>query len=196
MDCLPLSFIFGLDGQISKQMHRMQEIVRSDSLTRAFLQLSSRSKQRLYLLERATKKPVHVSLAQLPIGKLFLFGDEGFTLQRMAIDMVLLAGEVPIPLQHAPALRSTGKTPEPAVRRHNAFIAMATARKIDADDETARERRERRSSEAKAKRSAALATHSHSVNVIPADEQEEEVQAAVRQIMERVEHDCQREAHN
>mmetsp|Transcript_6967 Transcript_6967/g.17828 ORF Transcript_6967/g.17828 Transcript_6967/m.17828 type:complete len:229 (-) Transcript_6967:104-790(-) len=175
MGCL--QFLWLDDSDLARQIRRMAEIVSSDSVTRAFLQLmqkhgSSNAKvKRFFLLDRLTRKPVRVhSLDELPIGRLYLYG-EGHTLVRCASDKVLLAGKVPIPLSvpsmpkavqrctpdaGSPAIRSGAATPEPAMKRHNVFLSVAMSRKVDADDDAAKQRRERRAAEARAKRHAAV----------------------------------------
>lgn len=167
-----LQFLFE-DSDLARQVRKMADVVSSDSVTRAFLQLAQKrgsadpTVKRFFLLDRTTRKPVRVhSLSELPIGRLYLYG-EGHTLVRCAVDKVLLAGKVPLSIAPMPKLvqrspdqpragiRSGAATPEPAMKRHNAFLSVAMARKIDADDEAARQRRERRAAEARAKRRAA-----------------------------------------
>lgn len=168
MDCLHLLELWSrIDESLGRQIRRMAEIVSSDSITRAFLQLSQRSgKGRLYLLDRATRRPLRVSsLSQLEIGRLYVYG-EGHTLQRLAADTVLLAGKIRIPLRVSAPVQGcsppplvTMRTPEPELCRHSALAGAAQNRAPDLDVAAAAERRrEKRAAEAQAKRHAALAT--------------------------------------
>jgi hypothetical protein len=166
MDCLPFLGGSWAADSLGSQIKRMAEIVRSDSVTRAFLQVSQRGGRTIYLLDRTSRKPLRLAdLSQLEIGRLYIFG-EGHTLLRSAADTVLLAGTISIPLSVAegrrcspPPLR-TSRTPEPAVCRH--IIFSQQSRTADADDDLAKDddahrRRERRAAEARAKRVAGLA---------------------------------------
>jgi hypothetical protein len=172
--------LFGcLDGDVrrlSKAIQRMADIVSSDSVTRAFLALSQRrdpSQRRIHLLDRATRRPMFVtSLAQLPLGRLFVFG-EGHTVQRISNDRVLLAGKISIPLCTAtPVLELDAEptaeldgvaTPEPAASapqwRRAAVLTSerTTAFAPVALSDAAREGHARRADEVRAKRVASLA---------------------------------------
>ncbi|KAG8469055.1 hypothetical protein KFE25_007573 [Diacronema lutheri] len=167
MSCLPFVELRArFDETLGHQIRRMAEIVSSDSLTRAFVHLSHRSDkatERIFLVDRATRRPLRVtSLAQLEVGKLYVFG-EGHTLQRMAVDTVLLAGKIRIPLALggacAPPPLRTMRTPEPELCRQ---LCATQARGTRAEDDAARARRERRVAEARAKRERARAAVVHS----------------------------------
>ncbi|KAJ1629596.1 hypothetical protein T492DRAFT_1010184 [Pavlovales sp. CCMP2436] len=179
MDCLSFlgSWVADTQQSLTAQIVRMAEIVRSDSVTRAFLQVSQRGgrSDRLYLFDRVSRRPLRVaSLSQLEIGRLYVFG-EGHTLMRSAADTVVLAGTISIPLSVAPSVAPaegercsppslhTSHTPEPTVCRHSRFAqADRLPGQADADEESERRerRKKRRAAEARAKHEAALAATS------------------------------------
>eukprot|EP00303_Exanthemachrysis_gayraliae_P000791 CAMPEP_0206010304 /NCGR_PEP_ID=MMETSP1464-20131121/11351_1 /ASSEMBLY_ACC=CAM_ASM_001124 /TAXON_ID=119497 /ORGANISM="Exanthemachrysis gayraliae, Strain RCC1523" /LENGTH=284 /DNA_ID=CAMNT_0053383929 /DNA_START=13 /DNA_END=867 /DNA_ORIENTATION=+ len=105
--CIPLvELLAGVDApenRFSRQIRRMADVVSSDSVTRAFLQLTQRSGKRLTVVDRETKRALRVkSLSQLPLGRMYIYG-EGHTIIRNALDRVVLAGKVHVSIAPLPA---------------------------------------------------------------------------------------------
>lgn len=100
MACLPLPLL--TDNALGRQMKKMADVVSSDSVTRAFLQLTQGNTKKLTVVDKVTKRFLRVrSLSQLPLGRPFIFG-EGHTIVRNAMDCVVLAGKVSVSIRPLP----------------------------------------------------------------------------------------------